>query len=75
MKPEDIKQLLNAKPFVPFRLHLSDGSAYDITHPDLVLLSKSAVDVGVSLDPASGIAERIVRCALMHVVKLDPQPA
>ena len=36
MPPEALIQRLRQRPFVPFRLHVSDGSLYEIRHPDLV---------------------------------------
>jgi hypothetical protein len=36
MPPAVLLDLLRAKPFVPFRIHLSDGTVYRIPHPDLV---------------------------------------
>ena len=73
MSPEDIAKDLQTQPFHPFRIYLSDGTGFNITHPDLVLVSKSALDIGEPSKPGSKVMERIVRCALPHVVKLDPQ--
>jgi hypothetical protein len=72
LKPEEIRELLDARPFEPFRIHLSDGSAFDVKHPEMVLVARTHLDIGVAGDPEQKIAERIVRCALLHVVKLDP---
>ena len=33
------------RPFVPFRLVLSSGTAYDILHPEMLFVSKSGVTV------------------------------
>lgn len=35
-KAKEIKELLNRRPFIPLRIHLSDGTAYDIHHPELL---------------------------------------
>jgi len=67
---EQIRQLLKANPFRPFRLCLSDGSAYDISHHDMALVSRSAVEIGIHPDP-NGIAERFVRCAIIHITRVE----
>lgn len=35
--PADLQQLLDKEPFDPFRIRISDGNAYDVTNPELVL--------------------------------------
>ena len=67
---EQIRELLKTKPFRPFRLCLSDGSAYEITNHDMALVSRSAVEIGVHPDP-NGIVERFVRCAILHITRVE----
>jgi hypothetical protein len=74
IKPEQIRELLRAQPFKPFRLCLSDGTSYDITNHDIAIVEKTTVDIGMNPDP-NGIVDRLVRCALLHIVKIeDLQP-
>lgn len=76
IKPEQIRELLQTKPFRPFRICLSDGSAYDISNHDMAIVERTTVDIGIDPDP-NGIVERLARCAIMHIVKLEDlkQPA
>lgn len=70
MRPEDILELLRARPFEPFRLHLSDGAAYDIRHPDMAIVQRSKVTVAVPpAQQSDGPAERTINCALMHITR------
>ena len=71
MKPEDIRELLEAMPFKPIRIHMSDGKAFDITHPDMVIVSRSKVILGVPSEPQSHIADRAEHCSLLHVVRIE----
>ena len=64
-----VRDLITATPFRPFRIHLSDGTHYDVTHRDMALVEKSTVDVGLDVDP-DGIPDRIVRCSILHITKL-----
>ena len=61
---------MTANPFRPFRIHLSDGSHYDVANHDAAFVEQNTFDIGVNLD-ADGIAERLVRCSILHIVKLE----
>jgi hypothetical protein len=75
MKAKEIKQLLNRRPFVPLRIHLTDGTAYDIHHPELVMVSQQRVDIGLHPDP-DGVVAGVQFCSLLHVVRVeDLKPA
>ena len=65
-----LKQLMTANPFRPFRVHLSDGSHYDVPNHDAALVEHTTLDVAVNPD-RDGIAETLVRCAIIHIVKLE----
>lgn len=73
MSPIDVSQALGKRPFEPFRIQVSDGTTYDIRHPELVMVGQGAVIIGV---PAAGqarpIYERVETISLAHVVKLLP---
>ena len=47
-RPEDIRSRLHEQPFVPLRVVTSSGQMYDITHPDLVLVGRRSVMIGVA---------------------------
>ena len=50
MDPAELKELLNAAPFVPFVIYLSDGRAFTVPHPELVSLSPMATTMRVFAD-------------------------
>ncbi len=68
--PRQLRDLITAEPFRPFRIHLSDGSHFDVTNHDMAIVERSTVDIGVNRDE-DGVAERLVRCAILHIVKLE----
>jgi len=37
---DDMQRLLSTRPFVPFRLHLSDGGVVDVRHQELAIPGK-----------------------------------
>ncbi len=71
MRPEELRELLNTRPFVPLRIHMTDGKAFDIRHPDNVLVLRSRIDIGVPPDTANGILDRVEHCSLLHVVRVE----
>ena len=72
MRPEDILRFLRTRPFEPFRIHMSDGTTYDIAHPDLALVERSVVIVGVPGPKGpDGPLEHSVNCALVHIVRAE----
>jgi hypothetical protein len=74
MRAEDLMQLLRRRPFNPLRIHLTDGKTYDIRHPDMALVLRQYVDIGVRPDPESGVLESVERCSLLHVVRVEELP-
>lgn len=72
MRPEDILEILRAKPFEPFRVYLTDGAVYEIRHPDMAIVQRSKVTVAVpGPEGPDGPAERTVNCALIHITRTE----
>jgi len=72
MRPDDIIGLLRARPFEPFRLHLSDGSHFDVGHPELAIVGRNRVVVGLpGKRGPKGPVERFVNGSLMHITRTE----
>ena len=67
---EQIRALLTAREFRPFRVCLSGGASYEITNHDMALVGRNSVEIGVNPAP-NGIAERFVRCAIIHIARIE----
>jgi hypothetical protein len=73
MTPTDLITHLRRQPFRPFRLHLSDGSAYDVRHPELALVTLT--EVAVAIPAVSGnVPERMIYCDPFHITRVEPLP-
>jgi hypothetical protein len=72
MSPEALRQELRRQPFVPLRLHLTDGTTYDIRHPEMVLLKQRELYIGKETAPGSGVAAETDLVSLLHVVRVEP---
>lgn len=70
---KQIRELVQAKPFHPFRICLSDGTHHDITNHDMAFVGKNIVEVGLNLD-ADGFAEHFAHCSILHITKLEDLP-
>jgi hypothetical protein len=42
---DQIRSLLEREPFLPFRLHLTGGTVYEIRNPDLVEVRESVIEL------------------------------
>jgi len=58
VNPEEIGRFLKATPFVPFRVHTTDGKHLHVKHPELAFLTRMMLLVGAGVaDPAADIPE------------------
>lgn len=73
MRPDDIIALLRERPFRPFRIKLSNGDTYDVHHPELAIVGRTTVHIGVpGPQGPDGPVERLVNCALIHITQTEP---
>jgi hypothetical protein len=72
MRPDDVLELLRARPFQPFRISMSDGQQYEVHHPDNAIVSRLTVLVGIPGPRGpDGPAEKVVNCALVHITQME----
>ncbi len=71
MRAEELRALLRRTPFIPIRVHFSDGSTYDVKHPEMALLTRSTVEIGIEEVEGSGIADAVHYCSLVHIVRVE----
>ncbi len=72
MSTIDLLEDLRRRPFEPIRLFLTDGTVYDIRHPEQCMLGIDTVIVGLAADPSSMRFERLIRVSCDHIVKVEP---
>jgi hypothetical protein len=71
MRSNELREALRQHPFEPFRIHLTNGMAYDIRHPEMALVTPHSIHV-VELTRSGKATDRVVKCDLIHVVALEP---
>ena len=73
MAPQEIYKEWKQRPFIPFRLHLSDGSSFDVLDPADVFVDMLRVYVGIEPDD-SGVFRRSMHLSPSHVSRIEPLP-
>lgn len=73
--PEDVQRRLQKRPFQPFVLHLTDGSHYEVRHPEMLLLGRRSMILGLASEPEQTVYERAIDIDLLHVVRMEPSAA
>jgi hypothetical protein len=72
MPPADLLRLLRRVPFEPFRIHLTDGTVYEIRHPELVIVGAASAVVAFPDPSVPGQEQSWEIIALRHVTRLEP---
>lgn len=65
-----MKDLLKQEPFVPFRIHLSDGMSYDVNGPSEAMAFKYAIAIGIDPDE-SGLPQRSTYVDPHHITRVE----
>jgi hypothetical protein len=76
MAPEELASAVRRRPFVPFRLTLTEGSTYEVRHPELCMAGRRSAVLGLTAPDASDLLfDSSVTIDLLHIVKLEPLDA
>ena len=70
----DIHARVKSRPFVPLRIVTSSGQSYDITHPDLVVIGKRDLFIGIPSNENSDIYDASSRVAILHISDIQDIP-
>ena len=76
MSLQTFRELLANRPFRPFRLVMSSGLHYEVRHPEMALLTRTSILVGIDVAD-DGVPAEFKICSLLHVTAVEPiaQPA
>ena len=74
MTVQTFREMLSARPFQPFRLVMSSGQSYDVRHPEMAMLTRTSILVGVD-DTEDGVPAEFKICSLLHVTAIEPAGA
>ncbi len=71
MTVQTFRELLSQRPFRPFRLVMSSGQSYEVRHPEMALLTRTDLLVGVG-ESEEGVPAEFRICPLLHVATVEP---
>ena len=57
--------------FVPFKLFLTDGTVYEIRHPESLMLGKRAAIIGLPSTADNPLFVKTVTLSLLHIVRVE----
>lgn len=71
MRAEAIRTHLRRQPFRPIRVYLSDGSSYEVRHPEMMFVTRT--EVVIAMDPGDdAVPERSAYCDPLHITRIEP---
>jgi hypothetical protein len=70
MTVQTFRDLLQERPFRPFRIVMSSGQAYEVRHPEMAMLLRT--DILVGIDEEDGFPSRFKICSMLHVTAVEP---
>jgi hypothetical protein len=71
MTVQTFRELLGQRPFRPFRLVMSSGQSYDVRHPEMAMLTRTDILVGID-ETDEGVPAEFRICSLLHVTSIEP---
>jgi hypothetical protein len=71
MTVQTFREMLSRRPFQPVKLTLSSGDSYEIRHPEMALLTRTSLLIGVDL-AADGVPAKFKILSLLHVTAIEP---
>jgi hypothetical protein len=73
MTAYEIKTLMRARPFQGVRIYISDGESYEVTHPDMVFVTSTIVQIALPPVDDHGIPTGgSVYVDPVHVTRIQP---
>ena len=73
MTAYEIKTLMRTRPFQGMRIYFSDGEAYEVTHPDMVFVTSTIVQIGLPpLDRGNIPTGESVYVDPVHITRIEP---
>ncbi|HEV3258248.1 MAG TPA: hypothetical protein VG013_15305 [Gemmataceae bacterium] len=75
IQPEELLRRLRQRPFQPFRVHLTDGRAYEVRYPDMNIVGTTFVMIGIpEPDEPDPFADHMEMIDLPLIRQIEPLP-
>ena len=73
MGPNELVEWLQREPFQPFRFYVLELTAFEVRHPEFVILGTRSLDLhrpAAHLPP--GTTPHVITIALIHITRVEP---
>jgi hypothetical protein len=70
MTLESMHEWMRKRPFEPFRVSTSAGEAYEVRHPEMAMLTRTELLIGVA--ERRGFPSRYRAVSLLHITAIEP---
>ena len=70
MTADTFKEITSRKPFVPFRIVMSSGESYVVTHPEMIFVTSKTLVLAVP-DREHVEGERLAFCSYLHIAHIE----
>jgi hypothetical protein len=70
MTLQTFREMLTRRPFRPVKLTTSSGQTYEIRHPEMALLTRT--DILIGIDAEDGVPAEFKIVSLLHVTAMEP---
>ena len=71
MSPNDIITHLRREPFQPIQICMSDGTVYEVPHPEFALVTRTTVAIALRLTDGE-LPDHMVYCDPLHITRILP---
>jgi hypothetical protein len=71
MRAQELQGHVRKRPFVPFRVFLSDGSRHEVRHQEFILITQREVAIATP-SRVDEIPERSVYIDPLHITRIEP---
>src|SRR6516225_784959 len=74
MSADDLLQRIRERPFRPFVVVTTDGTKYEVRHPEMLMPGRRTVTIGVPDDPVTPVYDQQVILFMLHLQRLEFLP-
>lgn len=75
MDPNEILKLIRQRPFEPFKIRLLDGQEHQIRHPEMALVGKRHLFVGLYAGAEDGPVDDWALLSVVAIASVHPMAA
>lgn len=75
MNPREVLNFIAAEPFRPFRIQMASGRSFEVRHPEMAQVGKTALTVHTTLGDDNGSQEQWHKVSLLLIECIEPSQA